>query len=127
MLKKYCAVLLLLAGCTNYSELIIPYENGLNEVNYKARNPVKTMRVSLRWAKGYCDQKGKDFVVVRREVQHEKGLIPDKAAEGIKAGSDVGVILDHIPGEVAAAGHITADYLGGKTSNRLLFRCVPRE
>jgi hypothetical protein len=126
MLKKI-GILLLLAGCTNYSELVIPYENGINEVNYTARNPIKTMRVSLRWAKGYCDQKGKDFVVVKREERYKKGMIPEKAAAGMRAGSDIGVVLDHIPGEVAAAGHIAADYLGGETSNRLLFRCIPRE
>lgn len=118
-MKKTLFALLLITGCSkNYN--VIPYENGLNEVNYTHRNERKALIVSLEWADDYCSDRGKDFVVVDRNQAYEQGWLSRGADEHVKRGVALADAVGHLP----VIGDEVANAIGGKTREKLLFRCI---
>ena len=115
--------LLFLAGCSSRRDVVIPYENGINEVNYAHHNETKALTVSLRWADDYCSYKGKDFVVVERAQVYKKGLLSEKADDHVNRSVKIADAMGHLP----VFGDKVAEAIGGKTNEKLLFKCISRK
>lgn len=125
MKKIVVLSLLVLLGCQkNYN--VIPYEDGINEVNYTHRSQKKALTVSLRWADAYCGDRGQDFVVVKREQDYRRGLIDDKAAEGVNLAVNIAETVASVPVVSSVLGDVSG-YVAGRNEERLLFRCVARK
>ncbi len=113
----------ILSACQSRRDVVIPWESGINEVNYTHHNKQKASRVSLEWADDYCSYKGMDFVVVDRQQAYKNGLISQGADRHVR---NAARIVDAV-GQLPVPAEVIAESIVGQNSEKLLFRCVERK
>lgn len=119
----YFIVALGITACTKTYN-VIPFEDGINEVNYTHKDKNQVLSYSLEQAAGYCSQRNKDFKVVRREQVYNHGVVNEEIDKNINTAI---IIADEIFKDAPFSGQGIADAIGGTTTGKFLFRCVPME